>query len=77
MDTNSEAWRLECEIRYVAGLPDNRRTEFYLNAKKHRGEAAARALVDQVNAYRRANFAAIGTALRSDGTAARTAAGRG
>jgi hypothetical protein len=73
MDANSEVWRLDCEIRYIAGLSQDRRTEFYLGAKKHRGEAAATRLVEQVNAYRRASFAATGSASYSGGTAARTA----
>lgn len=77
MNISSEAWRLECEVRYVAALPDARRTEFYLSAKKHRGEAAARLLVDQVNAYRRANFAATGSASYSAATAARIATAKG
>lgn len=77
MDKASEAWRADCEIRYIAGLSDDRRTKFYLGAKKHRGEAAAQALVDQVNTYRRAAFAATNTRTPSGSTAARTATERG
>jgi hypothetical protein len=77
MDKSSEAWRAECEIRYIAGLSDKSRTVFYLDAKKHRGEAAARILVDQVNAYRRASFAATGSASYSAATAARIATAKG
>lgn len=76
MDKASEAWRLDCEIRYIAGLSDDRRTEFYLAAKKHRGEAAATRLVGLVNQYRRAVFAATSTRTPLGSTAARTATGR-
>lgn len=71
METNSEAWRLECEVRYIAGLPDANRTAFYLDIKKHRGEAAARSMVDRVNAHRRAAFAATNS---DSGISADTAA---
>ena len=53
MDKASEAWRLQCEIRYVAGMPQIKRQNFYLDVKKHRGEAAANALIASVNQYRR------------------------
>lgn len=76
MDKASETWRADCEIRYIAGLPDTKRTEFYLGARKHRGEAAATRLVDQVNAYRRASFAVTRSASCSGDTAAQTVTGR-
>ncbi len=54
MDKSSEAWRAECEIRYIANLPDLKRTNFYQGALKHRGEVSAKLLVAAVNAYRKA-----------------------
>ena len=53
MDKNSEAWRMECEIRFVAAMTQDQRKAFYLEVKKRRGEEAANALIEKVNALRR------------------------
>lgn len=41
-DTYSEAWRHECEIRFVLAMPSRERRAAYLELiEKHRGKAAA------------------------------------
>lgn len=74
MDTNSEAWRLECEVRHIAAMTKDQRIDWFKAIKKHRGEAAANVLIEQVNAYRRAAFAATNsTSGISESTAVRIA----
>lgn len=48
MDTNSEAWRAECEARWVMRLPKEERQAYYAMVKERRGEAAAQRLVADV-----------------------------
>lgn len=51
MDTNSEAWRFECECRHVMSLRVREARRQYLDGvKKVRGEAAALRLEDGVRA---------------------------
>lgn len=73
MDTTSEAWRLECEVRHIASMTKDQRADWFRAVKKHRGEAAANVLIEQVNAYRRASFADTGSVSYSAATAARIA----
>ena len=42
--TWSEAWRHECEVRYVRTMTPERRIEFCKGVEKHRGRAAAERL---------------------------------
>ena len=60
MDKNSEAWRLECEIRHIASMTKEQRTEWFKGIEYHRGRSAMLVLMDQVNAYRRAQHEAPG-----------------
>ena len=53
MDTNSEEHRAACEAREVAGWSVDRRNAFYPMVKAKRGQPAAQALADAVNAVRR------------------------
>lgn len=39
---------MECEIRYVAAMSQDRRQAFYLDVKKRRGEEAAKTLAKAV-----------------------------
>lgn len=42
VDTYSEAWRHECEVRYVANKPNNpARAEYLLHVEQKRGKPAA------------------------------------
>ena len=50
---NTEQYRRECEVRYVAKMPDEKRREFYQGVLKHRGKEAANQLIDDVNQLRR------------------------
>lgn len=77
MDKNSEAWRLDCEIRHIASMTRERRLDWFKGMEKHRGREATQTLVDQVNAYRRASSAATGSASYSVDTAARIATAKG
>lgn len=47
--TWSEAWRAECEARYVMRLPKQQRQEYYRAVAEKRGEKAAHRLVADVN----------------------------
>lgn len=46
---NSEQYRRECEVRYVAKMPDEKRREFYEGVLKHRGKEKANQLIEDVN----------------------------
>lgn len=48
MDTASEAWRAECEARWVMRLPKERRQAFYALVADRRGKAAAERLIADV-----------------------------
>lgn len=50
MDTSSELHRRECEARWVLTHDPAWRTEYYKGVAKHRGEAAAKQLVEDVKA---------------------------
>lgn len=50
---NTEQHRRECEVRYVAKMPDERRREFYQGVLKHRGKEKANQLIEDVNQWRR------------------------
>jgi hypothetical protein len=43
----------DCEIRSVMSMTPDERREYYLAVKKSRGEAHARAMIDEVNMRRR------------------------
>lgn len=77
MDKNSEAWRLDCEIRHIASMTREQRLDWFKGMEKHRGREATQVLVDQVNAYRRASSAATSSASYSVDTAARIATAKG
>lgn len=78
MDKNSEAWRLDCEIRHIASMTREQRLDWFKGMEKHRGREATQILVDQVNAYRRASSAATSsTSGLSADTAARIATAKG
>lgn len=49
MDTNSEAWRAQCEARWVMRLPKAEREDYYRLVAQHRGVAAKDALRETVN----------------------------
>lgn len=53
MDTNSEQYRSECEMRSVAAMPNEQRQAYYKQVLEKRGQAAANGLIASVNAYRR------------------------
>lgn len=53
MDTASESWRAECEARYAASLPTEKRREFFEAVLAKRGREAANQLIDAANAIRR------------------------
>ena len=77
MDKSSEAWRLDCEIRHIASMTRDQRAAWWLGIEKHRGRPAMLLLVDQVNAYRRAQHVAMSsTPAGSESTAARIAAAK-
>lgn len=40
VDCASEAWRHECEARFVARLPSDERSSYLVGVEKRRGEAA-------------------------------------
>ena len=48
MDTCSEEWRRECEARWVLTHDADWRQEYYKGVAKHRGESAAKQLVEDV-----------------------------
>jgi hypothetical protein len=48
MDTSSEAWRFECEVRAVLAMPVERRRGFLELVEKRRGLAAKQQLADAV-----------------------------
>ncbi len=43
-DTSSEAWRHECEVRYVFEMQPNRRAKYLALVQAKRGASAAKAL---------------------------------
>lgn len=54
MNTNSESWRRECEIRFVLRMSKDERTAYYMDVARIRGEPSARALMSAVSEYWRA-----------------------
>ena len=48
-----EQYRRECEVRYVAKMPEEKRREFYEGVLKHRGKEKANQLISDVNQFRR------------------------
>jgi hypothetical protein len=52
VDKGGELWRRICEARYVLAHNSDWRQEFYKGVAKHRGEAAARQLVEDVKRER-------------------------
>lgn len=50
MDKSGEDWRRICEITHCLTLPKLEREAHYRLAAKHRGDAAARALMEAVSA---------------------------
>lgn len=48
-DTNSEAWRAECEARWVMRLAKAEREDYYRLVAQHRGAGAKDALRETVN----------------------------
>ncbi|WP_418235860.1 DUF7696 family protein [Cupriavidus malaysiensis] len=59
---SDEVWRHECEVRWLAPLPDGRVTEFLEKVEKHRGRPAAVKLASDMRAARRAARASTETA---------------
>lgn len=53
MDTSSEKWRRECEARWVLQHNAEWRQGYYVGVAKHRGQAAAEQLVEDVKLERR------------------------
>ena len=51
--TWSEQFRHECEARSVMSKPKHWRDEYYALCLKHRGKAAVKRLVDEVNRLRK------------------------
>ena len=47
--TWSEAWRRECEARYMMTLSLEERRAYYAGVRKQRGEAAMKELIAEVN----------------------------
>lgn len=56
-----EAYRHECEVRWLAPMPDWRVTEFLAKVEKHRGRPAAVKLASDMRAARRAARASTET----------------
>lgn len=52
-----EAWRHECEVRWLAPLPDWQVTEYLTKVEKGRGRDAAVRLAADMRTHRRASGA--------------------
>jgi len=52
IDTASESWRHETEVRHVAAMPDrNYRLHYLAGVRRHRGDAAVERIKDGLKAY--------------------------
>tara|TARA_R110000868_G_scaffold99444_1_gene273627 strand:- start:573 stop:824 length:252 start_codon:yes stop_codon:yes gene_type:complete len=49
VDKNSEAWRAECEARFIAKLPYDRRIEWLRVLDSKRGEAATKKIRERIS----------------------------
>ncbi|WP_455423714.1 DUF7696 family protein [Cupriavidus pampae] len=56
-----EAWRHECEVRWLAALPDDRVIAFLTVVEKRRGRSVAEQLASDMRAHRRASRASTAT----------------
>jgi hypothetical protein len=50
LDTYSEEWRHQCEVRYVARMTPNDRGNYFSDVRKHRKDAAVDKLMNDVQA---------------------------
>ncbi|WP_420868792.1 DUF7696 family protein [Cupriavidus pauculus] len=56
-----EAWRHECEVRWLAERSDADVTAYLVKVEKHRGRPAAVQLASDIRALRRARRASTAT----------------
>lgn len=58
-----EAWRHECEVRWLAGMPGWRIAEYLKAAEEKRGRPAAEKLLSDVREARKAARESTGTGV--------------
>lgn len=59
LDTSSEAWRHECEVKMVASMPDKvYRMHYLAGVRRHRGDAAVERIKASLKELHQARMAA-------------------